>query len=103
MFGFNISICHLFIFSFLFYIFPLNSILYFTYPIIFSFLYDFIKFRFQSDAIKNDNVMTPMCNFEHFIDYDEIEKENEEIDPSVEFIRLVEEEEKEIQPHEEFD
>ena len=40
--------------------------------------------------------MTLICNFEHPIDCDEIEKEEREIDPSTKLLRLVKEKEKEI-------
>ena len=91
MFGFNIFVCHLFGFSFLLEFHPL-----FAYLIIFSFIYAFIKLRFQNDSIKNDSVITPICNFEHPIDCDEIEEEKIEIYSSIEILRLVKEEEKEI-------
>ena len=45
--------------------------------------------------------MTPLYNFEHPIDCGEGKEEEVEIDPSTKLLRLVEEEEKEIQPHEE--
>ena len=89
----------IFIYLFLFVLyFPSISIFYFylAYPIPFSFLNAFIKFRFQSDSIENDSVTTPMCNFEHPIDCGEIEEDEEETNPSVELLRLVEEKEKEI-------
>ena len=92
---------YLSIFSFLFCIFlqcPSFIFILLIQPL-FSFINAFIKFRFQSDSFENDSVTTPICNFEHPIDCGEIEEEEEETDPSAELLRLVEEEEKEIQPH----